>query len=408
MLRRENGEWVGAEDDLRTALSIARNNGYLADVVAATTELRALYAARGKLQGCVTHDGEMTVAADSMRGRDARKEVFLREFRAELASDSLASVQKAERVALEHTVQMGRERTRRNIFLFAGLGLLVFAVVVFRQRARIRKALERSDELLLNILPAEVAAEELKEKGETAARHFDTATILFTDFKGFTQMSEQVTPSELVAELNICFKAFDHISTARGIEKIKTIGDAYMAAGGLPDPASSTPADVVFAALEMQDFMQKHKAERETAGKPFFEMRVGIHSGPVVAGIVGVKKFQYDIWGDTVNTASRMESSGEVGQVNISESTYRLVVGRDHRSCWLPFCRPSAARQPTTNNRQRDQYSPSPPAAKCRRRGRGNLKCISLRKSAVAQAMDERRWRCTLFTVAPEERRRNS
>ncbi|MBK6754401.1 MAG: tetratricopeptide repeat protein [Flavobacteriales bacterium] len=383
MLRRENGEWVGAEDDLRTALSIARNNGYLADVVAATTELRALYAARGNYKGAYDMMVEMTAAADSMRGRDARKEVFLREFRAELASDSLASVQKAERVALEHTVQMGRERTRRNIFLFAGLGLLVFAVVVFRQRARIRKALERSDELLLNILPAEVA-EELKEKGETAARHFDTATILFTDFKGFTQMSEQVTPSELVAELNICFKAFDHIITARGIEKIKTIGDAYMAAGGLPDPASSTPADVVFAALEMQDFMQKHKAERETAGKPFFEMRVGIHSGPVVAGIVGVKKFQYDIWGDTVNTASRMESSGEVGQVNISESTYRLVVG-DRLS--VVSSRLSVG-SPTTDNQQ---LTTGPaftftPRGKVQAKGKGELEMYFVTgKSAVAQ-----------------------
>ncbi len=195
---------------------------------------------------------------------------------------------------------------------------------VQERTAQLRSERDRSEGLLLNILPSEVA-EELKNTGEAQARHFDTVTILFTDFKGFTQLSEQVTPTELVAELNTCFKAFDAIITARGIEKIKTIGDAYMAAGGLPDPASSTPAGVVHAALEMQTFMKQHKAEREAAGKPFFEMRVGIHSGPVVAGIVGVKKFQYDIWGDTVNTASRMESSGEVGQVNISEATYALV-----------------------------------------------------------------------------------
>ncbi|MBK6752527.1 MAG: hypothetical protein IPG69_02830 [Flavobacteriales bacterium] len=195
---------------------------------------------------------------------------------------------------------------------------------VQERTADLSREKQRSDDLLLNILPEEVA-EELKNTGAAQAKQFDTATILFTDFKGFTQLSEQVTPAELVAELNTCFKSFDHIITARGIEKIKTIGDAYMAAGGLPDPASSSPADVVFAALEMQEFMKHHKAERQAVGKPFFEMRVGIHSGPVVAGIVGVKKFQYDIWGDTVNTASRMESSGEVGQVNISEATYGLV-----------------------------------------------------------------------------------
>ena len=166
--------------------------------------------------------------------------------------------------------------------------------------------MRRSDELLLNILPAEVA-EELKAKGHADAKHFDTVTILFTDFKGFTEASEKLTPQELVEELNTCFKAFDHIITARGIEKIKTIGDAYMCAGGLPDPKTSSPADVVHAALEMQTFMTSRKAERDAQGKPAFEMRVGIHTGPVVAGIVGVKKFQYDIWGDTVNTASRME-----------------------------------------------------------------------------------------------------
>ena len=217
-----------------------------------------------------------------------------------------------------------RQRLVRNA-IAGGLAFsLLFLGVVWRQRNKINAARKRSDELLLNILPEEVA-DELKATGAAEAKHFDTATILFTDFKGFTQLSEQVSPAELVAELNTCFKAFDGIMGTYRIEKIKTIGDAYMAAGGLPDPQHGSAADVVRAALEMQAFMAKHKAEREAAGKPYFEMRVGIHSGPVVAGIVGVKKFQYDIWGDTVNTASRMESSGEVGQVNISEATYALV-----------------------------------------------------------------------------------
>ena len=195
---------------------------------------------------------------------------------------------------------------------------------VQERTAELRTEKERSDALLLNILPAEVA-EELKAQGSAAARHFDHASVLFTDFKGFTTLAAQVDPARLLAELNTCFKAFDDIIGARGIEKIKTIGDAYMCAGGLPDPKEATAADVVYAALEMQEFMQRRKLERDAMGQPAFDMRVGIHTGPVVAGIVGVKKFQYDIWGDTVNTASRMESSGEVRRVNISRDTYEQV-----------------------------------------------------------------------------------
>lgn len=217
-----------------------------------------------------------------------------------------------------------QQRIIRYSILAGLLGALIFLIVVYRQRNKIAKEKKRSEELLLNILPAEVA-EELKEKGSADAKHIDEVTVLFTDFKGFTQLSEKLSPTELVAEINECFSAFDHIMQKYGVEKIKTIGDAYMAAGGLPTPNNTHPDDVVRAALDIQAFMHEHKIQKEAQGKLYFEIRIGIHTGPVVAGIVGVKKFQYDIWGDTVNTASRMESSGEVGRVNVSGATYELV-----------------------------------------------------------------------------------
>ncbi len=195
---------------------------------------------------------------------------------------------------------------------------------VKERTAQLTAEKERSDTLLLNILPAEVA-EELKASGEAEAKLINEVTVLFTDFKGFTAMSEQLSPKDLVRDIHECFSAFDHIMAKYGIEKIKTIGDAYMAAGGLPVPNTTHATDVVKAALEIRDFIAEGKARKVAAGLPYFEIRIGIHTGPVVAGIVGVKKFAYDIWGDTVNTASRMESSGAVGQVNISEATYALV-----------------------------------------------------------------------------------
>jgi len=256
----------------------------------------------------------------------ANNAVLAAEFQRQQIADSVQVAAKRVRDATEAEATITRERTRRNVFLFVGLGLALFAAVVIAQRNRIRKEHGRSEELLLNILPQEVA-QELKQKGEADARSIEEVTILFTDFKGFTAISEQLSARDLVDELNACFKAFDHIITSRGIEKIKTIGDAYMCAGGLHGQDRTTPVHVVMAALEMQDFMRERKTVRQAAGLPAFEMRVGIHTGSVVAGIVGVKKFQYDIWGDTVNIASRMESSGEVGQVNISYSTARLLRG---------------------------------------------------------------------------------
>lgn len=195
---------------------------------------------------------------------------------------------------------------------------------VVAEKKEVEKQKKRSDDLLLNILPEEVA-EELKAKGSAEAQLIGEVTVLFTDFKGFTQLSEKLTPKELVSELNECFSAFDHIMQKYGIEKIKTIGDSYMAAGGLPTMNTTHAIDVVSAALEIQKFMLQHKVKREAEGRLFLDIRIGVHSGPVVAGIVGVKKFAYDIWGDTVNIASRMESSGEPGKVNISGTTFGLV-----------------------------------------------------------------------------------
>jgi class 3 adenylate cyclase len=220
--------------------------------------------------------------------------------------------------------ELQRQKLVRNSFIGGFAVVLLFATVFFAQRNRISKEKKRSDELLLNILPQETA-EELKATGTAKTKSFDLVSVLFTDFKNFTQASEILTPEELVAEINHCYSGFDHIITKYGIEKIKTIGDSYMCAGGLPVPNNTHPFDVVSAGLEMVNFIEKNKKEREANGQPYFELRLGIHTGPVVAGIVGIKKFAYDIWGDTVNTASRMESSGHIGKVNISGSTYELV-----------------------------------------------------------------------------------
>ncbi|MCZ4409012.1 hypothetical protein O3Q51_09345 [Cryomorphaceae bacterium 1068] len=231
-----------------------------------------------------------------------------------------------------------KEKIIRNSTILGSVLLLVLLVLVFN-RYKIKRDSEksllelneaitfekkRSDDLLLNILPEDVA-EELKAKGEADAREYDTVSILFSDFKEFTRKSELFSPKELVAEIGACFQAFDGIMERYEVEKIKTIGDAYMAAGGLSHQKGNTVKDTVDAALEMQEFIRERKSSMDKKGIPAFEMRIGIHAGPVVAGIVGVKKFQYDLWGDTVNTASRIESNGEVGKVNISKAVYDVI-----------------------------------------------------------------------------------
>jgi histidine kinase len=206
-----------------------------------------------------------------------------------------------------------------NAMLYNNLELMV------QERTReLAGEKKKTDELLLNILPAEIA-EELKEKGHASAKFYEQATILFCDFRNFTQMAENTQPATLVKLIDLYFSQFDGLMQEYGVEKIKTVGDAYIAAGGLPDPEKGRPEAVVRVALEMARLAGRIRAEHEQQGLPFFELRIGIHTGPVIAGVVGVRKFAYDIWGDTVNTAARMEENSKPGKVNISGATYQLV-----------------------------------------------------------------------------------
>ncbi len=189
---------------------------------------------------------------------------------------------------------------------------------------------EEIESLLLNILPAETA-QELRREGRAQARSYPDVTVLFADIQNFTHIAEQLSPADLVAELDTCFSRFDALMDRYQIEKIKTIGDAYLCVGGLPNPDTHEPARVVAAAIGMLGVMSQLRAERQTQGRPWFEVRIGIHTGPLVAGVVGTKKFAYDIWGDTVNIAARLEQTSEAGRINLSQATYERV--KDQFAC---------------------------------------------------------------------------
>jgi class 3 adenylate cyclase len=268
---------------------------------------------------------------DSLKSEETSNKLMAMEVEKQQAVDSVAYVQKATIIQQKHKEDIRQREKQRNIIIVSlvlallvaagALGVLNF---VRKSRAALRVEKDRSEALLLNILPEEIA-EELKEKGSVGTKNYELVSILFSDFIGFTKISEQMSPESLVEEINECFKAFDLIAEKHQVEKIKTIGDAYMAAGGMPIPDENSYRNVVLAGLDMQQFMLQRASHRTQLQLPYFDMRLGIHVGPIVAGIVGIKKFQYDVWGDTVNTASRIESNGMVGKVNISESLYDLI-----------------------------------------------------------------------------------
>ncbi len=325
------GRQRAALRDCAEALHLAGKVGSIEIQRDACACLHEGHKALGEHDKALAAHERMVLLNDSLKVEETTELVRQMEFAERVRNDSLEQVERQRLVDEAHREEIRGKNMARNIAVASGILLLLVAGGLFqryrfiqRSKATIEHERDRSDALLLNILPAKIAAE-LKEQGRAAAHEFGQVSILFTDFKDFTETSATLSAQELVGEIHSCFKAFDAIMDKFGIEKIKTIGDAYMAAGGVPEPCDSAALDTVLAALEMQAFIQQRYLERVKAGLPAFQMRIGIHTGPVVAGIVGTRKFQYDIWGDTVNTASRMESSGAVGEVNISAATYALV-----------------------------------------------------------------------------------
>ena len=227
-----------------------------------------------------------------------------------------------------------QKKKTQKIIMFASIIAFLFigfaAISLFKRNKFVKatntviaKEKQRSDKLLRNILPEEIA-EELKSNGKVKAQKFDSVTVLFADFEGFTRYSEKLSPEVLVETIDYYFSEFDKIIEGYQLEKIKTIGDAYMCAGGLPYPSENHAKRMILAAIDIAAFVDRIQAEVDKENLNF-NIRIGINTGPVVAGVVGYTKFAYDIWGDTVNIASRMESNSKLGKINISENTYQLI-----------------------------------------------------------------------------------
>lgn len=243
----------------------------------------------------------------------------------------------AEKKYAQKEQEAQAQENERNILFFSVFALALFGIIfliyrnaqqqhqknkiITEQSKALQAEKEKADQLLLNILPHEVA-QELKEKGITQVRHFKNASVLFADIKGFSALAKKLSPEDLIKELDFCFSKFDEIVKKFNLERIKTIGDSYMCAGGVPVANITNPFDITLASLQIQSWMEN---ERKHRGDDYWQIRLGIHSGELVAGVIGKTRFAYDIWGNTVNTASRMESGGEVGKVNITETTYDII-----------------------------------------------------------------------------------
>ena len=291
------------------------------------------YSKRNDYSNAFLYQSKYADIKDSLYDIESKKKLNQFQFDYELSKkEGELSRQKVE-INLKEAKIKSEKQARIGVTIGLGL-LLIIAFIIYRnslQKSRINKILDKQkaqiELLLLNILPKEVATE-LQVSGSSKPRHFEEVSILFTDFKGFTSIADKLSPGELVEDLNECFIAFDSIIEKYNLEKIKTIGDSYMCAGNIPSPDPDHAWKIIKAAMEIQEFMEQYNITRTEKGQEAWEIRIGANIGPVVAGVVGKKKYAYDIWGSSVNVASRMESNGTPGRVNISAYMYETIKDR--------------------------------------------------------------------------------
>ena len=321
----ENGNAAEGKSWIKKGLALALEMGVKTPIRDAYLALAQADSTLGNYKDAYENYKMYIVYHDSILNKENTEKIVQQKLQYEF--DKKEAQAKAEQEVTKKELQ--RQKLLKN-GLGGGLAVvLLFAMLFLYQRNKIQRAKKHSDELLLNILPSEVA-EEIKQNGYSKPKTFSMVTVMFTDFKDFTDVSQKISAELLVAELDYCFSAFDKILQKYKIEKIKTVGDAYLCASGLPVSSYTHATDMVSVAVEIRDFMLQRKKEKEAKGEIPFELRLGIHTGPVVAGIVGIKKYAYDIWGDTVNIAARLEQNSEAGKINISGSTYELVKDKFH------------------------------------------------------------------------------
>jgi len=304
------------------SLNLAKKYGLKEQISTANLKISGIYEQEGEILKSFNY------YKDYIKYKDSINSVKLVQKMANMRTSYELSKKQLEVDLLNH-----QKKTQKIIVIAIGVALFLIALLAIglykrnRYIQKTNKIIEheknRSDNLLLNILPEETAFE-LKENGVVKPKKFDSVTVLFTDFKGFTQYSEMLSPEELVKSIDFYFSNFDRIIEKYGLEKIKTVGDSYMCAGGLPFPTTDHALKITQAAFEIIQFVKKAKESNKNK-LTTFDIRLGINTGPVVAGVVGIKKFSYDIWGDTVNVASRMETASETGKINISENTFNLI-----------------------------------------------------------------------------------